>query len=173
MHTFTRHVAVFAVLVAAVLVPAMPAAAADFSGPYRLQNISNGLCADVDNASVDNRARVKQWPCYSGAPQSWRMTFVRSDGPTRFYRLTNIKSGKCLDLPGGDPAYPLEQFDCWNGDMQLWAPELYPDGQGHRLRNLMANYQCLSVDPTAGAGASLRVRWCEPVQTQRWWILDA
>lgn len=172
MRTFRRLAAVLTVLAAAVLVPAVPAAAEDFSGPYRFESFYNGLCADVAYGSEDNRARVQQWTCYFGRPEQWRMTRVAQGGAAWFYTLTNINSGKCLDLPWGNPAYPLEQATCWNGDMQLWAPELYPDGNGYRLRNLMANYQCLSVDTAYGAGASLWARWCEPNQAQRWRMLD-
>lgn len=169
MHTIKRFSTVFAVLAAAVLLQVTPAAAVGHEGTWRFESFYNGLCADVDNASVDDWARVKQWPCYHGEPQQWRVTYVGMEGPTALYTLRNVKSGKCLDLPWGDPAQGLIQHSCWNGDMQLWAIEAsWPGGDGVRLRNVAAYYHCLSVDTATGAGASLVVRPCQLTQAQRW-----
>jgi hypothetical protein len=168
MRTIQRLTTVLAVLAAAALLPATPAAAGD-EGPWRYESFYNGLCIDVAYGSTANRARVQQWTCYHGAPEQWRAIFVRYDGPTRFYHLKNVRSGKCLDLPWGDPAYPLEQATCWDGDMQLWATESsWAGGDGIRLRNLMAHYHCVSVDTGYGAGASLWARPCYLTQAQRW-----
>ncbi|GLZ01720.1 hypothetical protein Acsp02_89710 [Actinoplanes sp. NBRC 103695] len=169
MHT-TRWLAAVLSGIMAVLAPGVPASAADFRGPYHFQSAYyTNTCADVAYGATNPGARVQQWTCYDGAAERWRMDPVPYlVGPTRFYQVWNLNSRLCLDLPYGDPAKPLQQWRCQPGDQQLWAAELYPDGKGIRLRNLMANYQCLSVDTAHGAGASLWVRPCQPVNSQRW-----
>jgi hypothetical protein len=171
MRTIKRLSAVFAALAAAALLQATPAAAVGHEGTWLFQNFANGLCADVDNASIDDWARVKQWPCHNWGPQQWRVTVVKTEPPFTYYTLRNAKSGKCLDLPFGDPTQGLIQHSCWNGPMQLWAIESsWAGGDGVRLRNLAdpIRYYCLSVDVPAGAGATLTVKPCANVDTQRW-----
>ena len=40
------------------------------------------------------------------------------------YKFINGLNNLCMDVAYGNPANPLEQATCWNGDMQLWAVEL-------------------------------------------------
>ncbi|MEU4541194.1 RICIN domain-containing protein, partial [Streptosporangium sp. NPDC023825] len=43
------------------------------SGYYRLVNVGNGLCADVEAGSTADGARVIQWATNSGANQEWQI----------------------------------------------------------------------------------------------------
>jgi alpha-L-fucosidase 2 len=42
-------------------------------GFHRLVNVRNGLCADVDGGSMNDGARVIQWPVNTGTNQQWQV----------------------------------------------------------------------------------------------------
>ncbi|HSX96980.1 MAG TPA: RICIN domain-containing protein, partial [Streptomyces sp.] len=42
-------------------------------GYYRLVNVRNGWCADVDGGASADGARVIQWPVGSGTTQQWQL----------------------------------------------------------------------------------------------------
>ncbi|MET8747863.1 RICIN domain-containing protein [Streptomyces sp. NPDC004728] len=87
---------------------------------YKIINRHSGLCLSVDAASMDDNARVTQYPCGGYADQYWR------EGPydarTKGYQIRNWNSGKCLAVQDGSEAEaaPVIQFRCGSWTDHYW-----------------------------------------------------
>jgi hypothetical protein len=60
-----------------------------------IQNNNSGQCLDVEASSMDDNARVVQWPCNLTPNQLWKITPV--DGHPGRFRLVATHSGRCAD----------------------------------------------------------------------------
>ncbi|MGW3997490.1 RICIN domain-containing protein [Amycolatopsis sp. NPDC004772] len=182
MNGIVRRIAasiVSAGLAGAALLAGSPANAAPDYGPYLFISNSSHLCMDVVGGDRASGARIQQWYCWGGAPQRWTEEYVMTIGVTHYYRLRNLETGKCLDVPGGDsaPGVLLQQWDCWadarQGYMQLWAVETQPFSPPvptSRVKNLMTG-RCVDDKDWSNTPGTLLQQWtCEDTPPQQWHI---
>ncbi|MGW1747092.1 alpha-L-fucosidase [Streptomyces sp. NPDC002092] len=86
-------------------------------GTVKLVNRNSGKVMDVKDASTADGALVIQWPWTGGTNQQWKL-LPDTDGS---YRLSNVKSGKVLDSPGGSAqGANLDQLTDSGSDNQDW-----------------------------------------------------
>lgn len=99
---------------------------------FALVNAASGSCLDVAGESRYDGAAVQQWSCTGRANQRWR--FVRTIPSPRpgtgvgpgaasiTTMLVSAHSGRCLDLPGANPApgTRIRQFSCLATPNQRW-----------------------------------------------------
>ncbi|HEX6681456.1 MAG TPA: alpha-galactosidase [Candidatus Limnocylindrales bacterium] len=127
----------------------------------------SGKLADVFNASTADGANVVQWAANGQANQRWRLT----DAGGGYFTVTNVNSGKCLDVFGGTAAtgdgVRIAQWACHGGTNQQWR--LQDAGGG--FVNLIARHSGKCLDVTGGStadGAQL-VQWaCNGGTDQQW-----
>lgn len=90
------------------------------NGQVSLLNKQSGLCLDVENASLDNGARLQQYTCNSTAAQGFNFAL---DGGTLWFLTLNDNSDKCLDVGGNSElnGAPVQQWTCnFADESQLW-----------------------------------------------------
>jgi hypothetical protein len=169
--------AVCAGLIAASLVVAAPASAAN-EIMFRSESSATSaypdgrLCIDVSYASTANGTAIKQWPCDGGPAQRWRaLREGEWDGVVYYQLISSLSSPdepKCLDLPWGNPAagQTLQLWDCLGAFRQLWS--ITHGVNGLALRNRQTG-QCVDVpwgDPIAG---NALWQWpCNNTAAQQW-----
>ncbi|MGW2571952.1 RICIN domain-containing protein [Streptomyces sp. NPDC001537] len=83
-------------------------------GTFKLVNRNSGKVLDIKDASTADGALVIQWPWTGGTNQQWRL-LPDTDGS---YRLSNVRSGKVLDSPGGSAN--VIQWPTTGGANQDW-----------------------------------------------------
>lgn len=73
---------------------------------YLIMNSQTGLCLDNTNGNSADRTPVQQWNCnFSKAPSTTSLwTVVRPRSLPRYYVITNVRTGKCLDVRAGSGA---------------------------------------------------------------------
>lgn len=127
-----------ALIIASSLLAGIPATAQDYSirdlgTTVAITNFETGECLDVANGSIFKQGRVKTYPCHGGANQQWLVRYhpaCLDRGNNRLkcwdFIFINLKSGLCLDVPGGNPAKGLQQYTCHYGKNQrfkvTWRP---------------------------------------------------
>jgi hypothetical protein len=139
-------------------------------GPYTIVNNFSHMCVDVAYGSLASGARVQQWDCYNGTPERWRFEYVGNVSGEYYYRVRNVNSGKCLEVRDGytDNGGIIEQYDCWDGPMQLWTPRTAPATDHVWLVNRNSG-KCLDdTDWSPWAGTSLQQVDCGPYTAQYW-----
>jgi hypothetical protein len=80
-----------------------------------------GKCLDVVGFGTANGSKVQLYACNLTANQLWR------PGPN--VALVNPVSGRCLDIPSGQPDVQLQIFDCNGGPNQQWTLDFSGVGQ--------------------------------------------
>jgi hypothetical protein len=113
---------------------------------------------------------TQQWDCYNGTPERWRFEYVGNVSGEYYYRVRNVNSGKCLEVRDGytDNGGIIEQYDCWDGPMQLWTPRTAPATDHVWLVNRNSG-KCLDdTDWSPWAGTSLQQVDCGPYTAQYW-----
>jgi len=97
------------------------------TGLHHITVLHTGMCMDVFNFSVDNKAKLIQFNCHNGNNQR----FIMDSGPppppgqvlnifrVRFH-IISVHSSKCLDIQDGTilDLARLIQFDCHGGTNQ-------------------------------------------------------
>lgn len=103
-------------------------------------NRKNGKVLDVNGASSADGAAVIQWSWTGGTNQQWKL-LPNTDGA---YRLSNVRSGKVLNSPGGSAeGAALDQRTDTDSDNQWW--KLVPATSGYyRLVNVGSGW-CADV----------------------------
>ncbi|MEV6984739.1 RICIN domain-containing protein [Sphaerisporangium sp. NPDC051017] len=162
--------------IVSVLIPSGTAAAS--YGPYEIISNLSHLCVDTVNGSMDDNAPIQQWWCWNGPPQRWTMVFVKTayrpqTGDTAFFRLENQKSGKCLDVPSGNPTagVKVQQWRCWDGDMQLWSVVTQNQTGTVQIRNLATDLCLDDTDWSNTPGNRLQQWPCNDMAPQQWYLL--
>ncbi|OLZ46822.1 hypothetical protein BS330_37350 [Amycolatopsis keratiniphila subsp. nogabecina] len=84
---------------------------------FRLQvGSGNSKCLDVPGKSSAAGAELHLWDCQSdsGGSQLWQFRHIRSENGWHYHYIQNIRSGKCLDIPGGSTrsGVQLIQWPC-------------------------------------------------------------
>ncbi|MGN9761970.1 RICIN domain-containing protein [Streptomyces sp. SD31] len=96
---------------------------------------------DVRDASTADGGAVIQWPWSGGSNQQWKL-LPDTDGS---YRLSNVRSGKVLQSPGGSAQGDgLNQFTADGGDHQSWKLVPSPTSGYHQLVNVRTGW-CADV----------------------------
>lgn len=162
-----------------VIVGAQAAPAAAYAIPYDkkyydIRPVASGLCLDVGGWSRDNGAPVVQWGCHGGANQQWQPRFVGYCGKQQgslqerpCYAFKNLHSGKCLDVPGGDPVpgNKMMQWECNYSRAQVFTVLTQPGGYDDLKFTLLSatsdlwqsRFRCLDV-PSARRDWGLRLQ---------------
>ncbi|QKW24012.1 RICIN domain-containing protein [Kitasatospora sp. NA04385] len=122
------------------------------TGTSTLSSANSGLLMDVSDNSTADGGKVIQWPGNNGANQKWALTRVGGN----VYTLTNLRSGKCLEVPAGSvptEAVQLDQSTCTGAAHQQWAFNAAgayssPGNTSYQLVNLASG---LVADVSGGA----------------------
>ena len=89
-----------------------------------INNANSKKCAEVAGWGTDNGDNVDQWTCFGDANQEWNFHLYTTLGTTVVVWITNVHSGKCLEVAGwgtGNGAN-VDQWEC------LKTPNGEPDG---------------------------------------------
>lgn len=139
-------------------------------GWYRLSAScsTSGRVVDVAGASRSNGARVQLYSANGTAAQLFSFTY--EDG---YYRIVSARSGKSLDVAGGDvvPGAAVQQWDPGEGNgNQLWSASRNGDGAWTFVNK--ATGLALDVGSAADAdGAALDARVPDGSPAQRFTLL--
>jgi hypothetical protein len=100
------------------------------SNAVKIRSALTNRCLDIAEKSTRNGAAVHQWDCQDGlrntdtseGSQLWNVKTEDNARGWTYYRFSNVKSGKCLDVPGGSTAdgVVLIQYDCNGKQNQQW-----------------------------------------------------
>lgn len=171
-----RILALLGAVVALCALGTSPASAESVGpGPYIIMNNHSHLCVDVAYGSVSSGARVQQWDCYGGTPEQWRFEYFGHVGSEPYYRVVNVNSNKCLDVRDGHLGNGgiIQQYDCWNGRMQLWTPRTTPLQHHVWLVNRNSD-RCLdNTGWSTSPGTSLQQVECGRYTAQYWRLYPA
>lgn len=99
---------------------------------YEIVPIKDGSFAfDVTGASIDEGANVELYQRNGGLNQLFYFKFISSNGSLGYYQIINVRSGKALDVSGGN-LVPTTNIHQWSPDAknanQLFSIALNPDG---------------------------------------------
>lgn len=137
-----------------------------------------GMCLDVADGSLNDQAKVQQYPCHYGPNQRWRLaprggTVNPWSIPSLllYYSFINDHSGKCVDVAGGSALMgaKVQQFTCHGGPNQDWVR--YPattNPPSYFFVNRSSGL-CLAVSyPSTVSGAVIEQNRCDGGTNQRW-----
>jgi len=87
-------------------------------GFYEFTSVNSGLRMDVENASLQMGANVRQWTSNNAPAQRWGIESVGSG----YYRIVSKHSGRVLDVAGCSTANGanVAQWEWLGGDCQRW-----------------------------------------------------
>jgi ricin-type beta-trefoil lectin protein len=88
---------------------------------YKIVSEHSGKCVDVSGGATTVGARVVQMPCRdSGGSQLWRRTWFAKNNGWNYWRLQNVRSKLCLDVPEESTEWGqyLWQYTCHQGAAQ-------------------------------------------------------
>ncbi|MFF4798861.1 alpha-L-fucosidase [Streptomyces sp. NPDC001351] len=124
-------------------------------GTVKLINRNSGKVMDVKDASTADGALVIQWPWTGGANQQWKL-LPDTDGS---YRLSNVKSGKVLDSPGGSArGANLDQWTDSGSDNQWWKLVPSTTSGYYRLVNVRTGWCADVANASTSDGADV-IQW--------------
>ncbi|MFJ3307219.1 alpha-L-fucosidase [Streptomyces sp. NPDC086549] len=124
-------------------------------GTVRLVNRKSGKVLEVGGGATADGATVDQWPWNGGTNQQWKL-LPNADGS---YRLSNVRSGKVLDSPGGSAqGAGLDQWADDGGDNQSWKLVPSQTSGYHQLVNVR-NGWCADVKDTSTADGATVIQW--------------
>ncbi|MFF0246286.1 RICIN domain-containing protein [Streptosporangium sandarakinum] len=110
---------------ALLLLPALPAEAAEAATTFTFGNLHSGKCLEVAYSGTADLADVGQYTCHSGNNQKWELVqvTVAPGQPNNRMMLRNQNSGKCLEILNYSTADFGEavQYGCYEGANQVWA----------------------------------------------------
>ncbi|GAA2630073.1 alpha-L-fucosidase [Streptomyces vastus] len=137
-------------------------------GTVRLVNRKSGKVLDVSGASTADGAAVIQWPWTGGTNQQWKL-LPNTDGS---YRLSNVRSSKVLQSPGGSAQGDgLDQWTDDGGDNQWWKLVPSQTSGYHQLVNVR-NGWCADVKDASTADGARVIQWpSADGSNQDWQIL--
>ncbi|MCA9237722.1 MAG: RICIN domain-containing protein [Planctomycetales bacterium] len=142
---------------------------------YYIQAKHSGKRLEVPAESVDqDQALLQQWRPRSGAGradqiQQWRI----EDAGNGWWRLTNLASGKVLDVPGNSTANSaqLQQYRDNGGDNQRWS--ITPNGDGYYVITSKQSGKNLDVEGASTAdGAAIHQYQPTAGDNQLWSIVS-
>ncbi|MGW6908249.1 alpha-L-fucosidase [Streptomyces sp. NPDC054940] len=137
-------------------------------GTVRLVNRKSGKVLDVSDASTADGSAVIQWPWGGGTNQQWKL-LPNTDGS---YRLSNVRSGRVLQSPGGSAQGDgLNQWSDDGGDNQSWKLVPSQTSGSYQLVNVR-NGWCADVKDAATADGTAVIQWpATGGSNQDWQIL--
>lgn len=123
-----------------------------------LPKSNSSLTLDVQSASTSNGASIQLYVNNGTLAQLFTFEFVSSDGSNGYYRIVNARSGKVLDVAGGN-LVPTTAIQQWgkesNNDNQLFAIQSNSDGSYTFINKATG----LAVDVQNGSVASGKKVW--------------
>ncbi|HXS61304.1 MAG TPA: RICIN domain-containing protein [Streptosporangiaceae bacterium] len=131
--------------IAAPLMLAQPSYAAS-SGPYVIENQTDGLCLTNPAPEGSGGAQLVLEPCTGLVNQEWWIfTSINN-----IYTIENVQSPfDCLDAPVNTDFGIVETFPCQNISNQNWSPGFGPPFTDQRIVSLVggtgATHRCLDV----------------------------
>ena len=99
-------------------------------GSYTIKNEHNHKVLEVLAGSLDDGAAIDLWEENAGRHQQWRLKEAGTDSDVFFYQISNVKTGKCLDVNGGSSSASLAdhariaQWEYVEGENQQWFIEV-------------------------------------------------
>lgn len=151
-------------------------------GRYYIRNAATEMCVDIPGFVAGPRdGRVNQAPCRPDIEDNQEFSFVpvSVDGDGyQLYRIRNIDSGYCLDLPGfgANPnGTPISETGCFDGDNQDWRLEKsikVGEIQHYWIRNTASGF-CLDVPGAANAPRDyqLQISPCQKKDDHDWSLM--
>jgi hypothetical protein len=134
-------------------------------GQYQAKAASSSLCLDIAGASTADGAKAQQSPC---SPASVSQAFEFLGDAMASYRLSNVGSGKALDVTDQSPANGarLQQWAAGGTDNQRFDVAI--DGAGFTLK-ARSSGRCVDVvDNSTSPGAAIQQWDCAGSANQRW-----
>lgn len=116
----------------------------------------SGKLLDVPSGKLgQNGAMVQQWDRSGKKNQLW--DFMPANGGK--YRIKNLASGKCLDVPNASSAngQSVQQWDCNGNVQQLWRVEDAGGGWYHIRSD--ASGKCLDVRGASRDNGAALQQW--------------
>jgi V8-like Glu-specific endopeptidase len=96
---------------------------------YQIKHKASGLCLGAENGGTSDGTKIELQTCDSSNKQLFSMASNSSTSSVRDFKMTNVNSGKCVDLSGGDTS---------NGTaIQLWSCDSSNTNQNFALKKLM------------------------------------
>lgn len=96
---------------------------------YQIKHTGSGLCLGAENGGTSDGTKLELQTCDSSNKQLFSMASNSSTSSVRDFKMTNVNSGKCVDLSGGSST---------NGTaIQLWSCDSTNTNQNFALKMLM------------------------------------
>ncbi|MFI6931050.1 alpha-L-fucosidase [Streptomyces sp. NPDC050287] len=138
-------------------------------GTFKVVNRKSGKVLDVSGASTADGGAIIQWPWTGGTNQQWKL-LPNTDGS---YRLSNVKSGKMLDSPGGSTqGTTLDQWTDTSSDNQWWKLAPSSTGGYYTLVNVHNGWYADVKDASTADGAKV-IQWTATGATNQDWQIVA
>jgi GH43 family beta-xylosidase len=122
---------------------------------YRIRGVSslpNGPVVEVTGASYTEGAEIQQWSWFPNDGQKWEL--VQSGA---YYKVVNIKSGKCIESPSSTSGAILKQSTNDGSDAQLWQINYSSGSENVFTLTNKANGLIMVIDPESSTpGAKIR-----------------
>ncbi|MGP3915615.1 ThuA domain-containing protein [Nonomuraea sp. 10N515B] len=137
-------------------------------GTYTITAQHSGKNVTPKDASVADDAPIVQMTAGTGAEQKWEAVPLADGG----YQLKNVKSGKCLDVPGGSttPGTQLVQWACHPaGHGHLNNQRFFPAATGETYKiTAAASGLCLDISGVSQDDGAAVVQWtCTNTDNER------
>lgn len=168
-----RALYVFAHLIGVVLSVASPVvfqAQAPWPSPVEIRSVSDGMCLQPIDNSMDPGKAIVQETCTGGPEQIWFPESLVST-PTLAYQLRNGLSGLCLDARGAAAnGTPVQQWICGKISNESWAI-LEGNGVPGILGSLVSGTRqyCLDVpEGNKNPGFAMQIYRCNKSASQQW-----
>ncbi|UYZ62935.1 RICIN domain-containing protein [Hymenobacter weizhouensis] len=144
-----------------------PPPSPSYAGTYVLVAGHSGKALDADG--TQNGGKVQQWALTGGKNQNWTLT---ADG-AGFYTITNVNSGKVLDVEAAFTAdgAKVHQWDNFNSDNQKWKVE--DAGNGFVKLTAKHSGKALDVSEVSTADGAQVHQWAYVGGANQKWKLQA
>ncbi len=125
------------------------------SGAVKLVNRNSGKVLTISDSSTADGAVAVQWTDNGGTNQQFTLT-ANADGS---YRLTNVRSGKLLDSPGGSgQGAQLVQWTGTTDDNQSWKLVPAQTSGYYQIVNVRTGW-CADVEGGSTVDGAKVVQW--------------
>jgi hypothetical protein len=168
--------AVLALLIGSVVLPASAAHASSDSYVTRIINQGSGKCLDVmaEDDYYAPFARVQQYHCTGVLEQSWTVWSTNDDGCYPYcphLQIQSRRSLQCMEVRDGSPdnGAQVDQDTCQGLPWQIWRPISLDGGLTWFLINVYSG-KCLDLDNRSKADHARIQQWdCNWTTTAQQW----
>ena len=141
----------------------------DLNGTYNIQSaVDQNFLMDVRGGSLKDKANV--WIYKANGTEA--QVFVMEHIENGYYRIINIRSGKCLDLAGAKAKNKQNIWQYyWNGTKaQLWKPVKNSDGSYTFLSAVDNDYAIDLCGAKAVNGQNIYIYKNNGTNAQKWFL---